>query len=110
MDKKLRDKWVKALTSRKFKQGTGSLHLKHEGEAPTFCCLGVLCEVAGVKPTEKPSGSYTVYQYDGMSGVLSAKLMKEFGIDGDALDTLVGMNDDDGAKFYQIARWIKRNL
>jgi hypothetical protein len=37
-------KWLEALRSGKYKQGRGQLVL---GDA--YCCLGVLCEVAGAK-------------------------------------------------------------
>jgi hypothetical protein len=41
MDKKLKEKWVKALCSGKYPQGSG--HLQHAGR---YCCLGVLKAVA----------------------------------------------------------------
>lgn len=43
----LQSNWLKALRSGKFKQGVGFLKDAMGG----YCCLGILCEVAGLKPT-----------------------------------------------------------
>lgn len=40
MSEDLKDRWVAALRSGKYEQGTGQLRL-----GGTFCCLGVLCDV-----------------------------------------------------------------
>jgi hypothetical protein len=42
MDEKLKAKWVKALRSRTYRQGDGML--LNRGK---YCCLGVLCRIAG---------------------------------------------------------------
>jgi hypothetical protein len=46
MDKKIKARWVKALRSGEYKQGTGYLAKKRGSEARRYCCLGVLCELA----------------------------------------------------------------
>lgn len=43
--------WVAALRSDRFQQGTGALasfETKDEEKNPSYCCLGVACELAGV--------------------------------------------------------------
>ena len=45
MKKSIAMKWVEALRSGKYKQGTGELHNKKEN---TYCCLGVLCAINGI--------------------------------------------------------------
>lgn len=47
MDPKVKAKWIKALRSGKYKQGEGQLRNTRDvgGVDPTFCCLGVLCEI-----------------------------------------------------------------
>lgn len=47
MKPEIKAKWVKALRSRRFKQGDGALKIKDSisGEI-RHCCLGVLCELA----------------------------------------------------------------
>jgi hypothetical protein len=47
MNQDVKGKWVAALRSDKFSQGTGYLNVKNAYESkPRFCCLGVLCELA----------------------------------------------------------------
>ena len=41
MDSTIKEKWLAALRSGKYKQGTGNLKTKTN----RFCCLGVLCDV-----------------------------------------------------------------
>jgi hypothetical protein len=50
-------KWVKALRSGKYKQGRGALLIK-EGNSEKYCCLGVVCKLAGMKPKEKNGRFY----------------------------------------------------
>lgn len=47
MDPKIKERWVKALRSGKYKQGKSLLKRRGEenpGEV-TYCCLGVLCDL-----------------------------------------------------------------
>lgn len=57
MDKKLAMKWVKALRSGKYKQGQVG-RLKSESG---YCCLGVLCEIEGMKSAQDVAGGYYYY-------------------------------------------------
>lgn len=45
MKQNIMKKWVKALRSGKFKQGTGTLKQFNSKGQPQHCCLGVLCEL-----------------------------------------------------------------
>ena len=45
MRKEVMKKWVKALRSGKFNQGTGTLKQYNSKGQPQHCCLGVLCEL-----------------------------------------------------------------
>lgn len=45
MKKNIAKKWIKALQSGKFKQGTGTLKQYNSKGAAQHCCLGVLCEL-----------------------------------------------------------------
>lgn len=42
---KSQKKWIKALRSGKYKKGTGNLHMKHDNQEDTYCCLGVACDI-----------------------------------------------------------------
>lgn len=46
----LHKKWIEALRSGKYKQGTGQYCTKSRfGDEHRYCCLGVLAEIAGVE-------------------------------------------------------------
>lgn len=49
MDAKLKEDWVAALRSGKYRQGEG--WLEKQG---SYCCLGVLLKIKGVEPAEWP--------------------------------------------------------
>lgn len=101
MNKKLAMKWVKALRSGEYKQGTGKLN---DGQG-NFCCLGVLCEIEGL-PKETINGDDIAY--NGSRGVYTGKSLKSSVgriKDGPALvDLNDGPNDDiDQLTFDEIA-------
>jgi hypothetical protein len=61
MNKQIAKLWANALRSGRFKQGRGGL-AKMVGDNPSYCCLGVLCELAienGVK-VEKRTDDYLI--------------------------------------------------
>lgn len=43
--------WVEALRSGEYEQCTGALMKRTDTGAPSFCCLGVLADIVGAKPT-----------------------------------------------------------
>lgn len=91
MDKELKTKWVAALRSGEYKQGRN--RLKWAGR---YCCLGVLCEVAGIT-----------------HGSRDGSLPGDFAIKqkiGDHQSRLQEMNDDDGKSFAEIADYIEAKL
>lgn len=98
MDAKLKEDWVKALRSGEYKQGIGKLRERDE-----FCCLGVLCQVAGIDISPDGMGA-------GTSGY--KPLMRLTGKDD--LSPLFLRNDGHGkfAKhtFPEIADYIEANL
>lgn len=49
MKQDIKDKWVAALRSGNYKQGTGELRKVKDDGCTYHCCLGVLAEVAGLK-------------------------------------------------------------
>lgn len=59
--KKMMRKWIKALRSGKYRQGKSALKRRSEDHGATYCCLGVLCEVAGIDSEVDPLG--TVYDF-----------------------------------------------
>jgi hypothetical protein len=67
MKAEIRDRWAEALESDRFRQGTGLLHqINARGVPDTFCCLGVLCELAveeGIVDRKKAGPMAECYAY-----------------------------------------------
>ncbi len=91
--------WIDALRSGKHKQTTGRL-IDADG---AMCCLGVLCVVAGMKPTNR--------SFDGTAEYAPGTAMNFIGLehdtglfydDGDETKMLSALNDN-GATFNEIA-------
>lgn len=55
----LKAKWIEALRSGEYEQASGQLRL--DG---AYCCLGVLCEVAGIPINESGDGVGNGFRYD----------------------------------------------
>lgn len=95
--------WIAALRSGEFKQGEGCLHSIDN----TFCCLGVLCVVAGDERFDKSSLYYAYGERDNTHG--ASKKAVEFAALGGALgqarrgEPLYMLNDRYGKTFAEIA-------
>lgn len=46
MDKEVKALWLEALRSGRYEQATGKLATVNEDGSKSYCCLGVLCDVA----------------------------------------------------------------
>ena len=107
MPKKLKKRWLKALRSGKYKQGTSMMY---DRETKAFCCLGVLEHVA-------LDGKVEVYGWneDGAPSyraVPSPAFDQRFECDFN-IGPLTNMNDGVGTasrNFEQIADWIETNI
>jgi hypothetical protein len=111
MKKSIMKKWVAALRSGEFEQGTEAL--ERYGK---YCCLGVLSALASVEGVcdieKKDDGEYA---YDGRTGCLPASVMKWAGIKG-ANDncklpdgTHLTILNDNGTPFTEIANLVEAN-
>lgn len=103
MNPVLKEKWVAALRSGQYKQGKKCLRTYKN----TFCCLGVLVDIAYPKRWERSVGSFS---YSGnRTDLLDTDLeLPEF-----CQEKLIIMNDGMGEKpktFLEIATWIEENL
>lgn len=100
----LKARWLKALRSGRYAQGTGTLR-KHD----KFCCLGVLCDVIDSESwQENPSGIYTQRVHDG-DNLLPTTMEQRAGLPSDSQWDLANMNDM-GRSFKAIADHIEANL
>lgn len=132
MKQNIMKKWVKALRSGKFKQGTGTLKQYNSKRQVKYCCLGVLCELYNEDMKKKKKKTlpektknnnscftdwhkHTVFGDKGFD--LPKEVMKWSGIEtsdgqlwytlGD-LSTLSSLNDA-GKRFKTIANIIEKN-
>ncbi len=111
LDPKIKTKWLKALRSRKFKQGHTFLK-NHNNE---YCCLGVLCDVIGLPIKQdqsliKEKDAAKIFHCSKSTANNLQTELANFN-DGYRFNEDTGMNQDvKPQKFYQIARWIERNL
>ena len=130
-DEALKARWVEALRSGKYHQGTGRLRCQVPGQADRFCCLGVLCEllVEDGRLVVLPEGStdqvratatvwYTVPDWEERAevngfddhrddAVVPVRVANELGLEQ---GPLWEMNDRRGLSFPEIADWIEENL
>lgn len=115
----LKKAWVDALRSGMYKQGRGFLcSLDNKGANPTYCCIGVLCEVMdqnAIKLIKKIVPIFSdidnkilvryVIRYalekdndidrDAKEAYISSDIMKLIGADDDQFHSLIVMNDGD---------------
>lgn len=98
MNKILKAKWIKALLSGRYEQGKGSL--VRDGR---YCCLGVLCKVAGYKFKKK--GGYK-YGLNMMTSDLPPQVAHDSLLLGERCLHLAKLNDD-GEDFKAIAKVIQ---
>lgn len=95
MSPELKAEWVAALRSGKYEQGR--LYLNRDGK---YCCLGVLCELAGVKKDSFASAvhesgvvTYIFSDEEQLTDFLGTEFMQALGLERDTVSELAGMND-----------------
>lgn len=108
MNPELKQKWIAALESGEYKQARKVLY---DGEG--YCCLGVLCRVAGA--TFEHSG--LLFEPPVLAGdrlddgqCLNGGALFRFGIDDNEQTILIGLNDGRCKSFKEIAAYIRENL
>jgi hypothetical protein len=105
LDKKIKNKWIKALRSGKYKQTrVGTLYNK---DSDAYCCLGVLqkCLTGKVESGDTPSTRW--YAANGLTCIKWGKINNR----GDTIEErLISLNDFAHKSFSYIAGWIDKNL
>lgn len=113
MNKTIKTRWIKALLSGKYKQASGRLKDTDKNGKPTFCVLGVLCDLH--RRTKAGRSWSRGARYMGQGFRLPATVAKWAGLDSTdpqmtgALRTLATMNDD-GYSFKRLAKVIQTEL
>ena len=115
MSKQLKKQWVAALRSGKYMQTTGYLKKKEEDGKCAYCCLGVLCSVAGLRLKKKSSNGFFGHldewglpEEDGITHVPNEH-GERIGLPKKVQDRLMRMNDSRGKTFKQIATYIEKS-
>lgn len=114
LPKAFKRKWIAALRSGKFKQGENYLKNNPSGNENEYCCLGVACEILGLKNIDKKQFISRGIELKGISKV--PKVIVGDMDDNKVVKQLAFMNDgksDEGLgkkSFEQIANWIEKNL
>lgn len=116
MKRALRDRWIKALRSGRYKQTTGQLGaVDTQTGKPCYCCLGVLAKVAACEKiidTPKLSDG-EMYLPEGDSArndELPAHIRREVGLTPKQHKRLIELNDDRGYSFREIADYIEAKI
>jgi hypothetical protein len=113
MDPDVKAKWITALRSGKYRQGTGALHNLTKDE---FCCLGVLCDLAVQADVEVVDGvvgdDYATY--DGEASYLPLSVRQWAGLFQKnpwvGPDVTLAQANDRGTSYEEIAALIKEYL
>lgn len=120
MKKENADKWVAALRSGIYKQGTGVL----KNDKNCFCCLGVLLDINGIKPDsdklkdhELNGESVGCYVYDSVVDMISPALQRACDIKTDfgkyiskaGISTSLAVINDEDYSFEHIANVIEEH-
>ena len=109
MNKEIKQQWIAALTSGKYKQGKGQLR-----DGNKFCCLGVLCNLHAQAHPEMVAMETYRGEYMGEAAWLPDEVIEWAGLDspngvytrGEDIDTLASDNDC-GYSFRKIAKIIE---
>lgn len=108
MNKTAKKKWLKALRSGDYKQGSGCLKRVNEN-GTTYCCLGVLIDTLGTR-WKKVAGRTHLACRGNAVAALPADIKRQVGLSDKVESKLIEMNDQKGRSFKQIARYIERYL
>jgi hypothetical protein len=107
METSLKQKWVEALRSKKYKQGKSALRSTDN----EFCCLGVLCDVIDPNVWRNPENTKWTsnYEYLMCTRLLPYSIAQCQNLPQTQLEKLMNMNDD-GKPFTEIADYIEVNV
>lgn len=102
MNKELKDKWVAALRGNDYVQGQGALRTGDN----RYCCLGVLCELAGYEAFQNEFDSYVMA---GSDSIPVTRYLNDMGLTAEQGNLLANKNDG-GATFVEIADYIEKEI
>lgn len=98
----LKEKWIEALTSGRYKQGMGFLKTRGEDNTSYYCCLGVLADI--INPNGWESGNGDSYYWGDSDELLFTNTLST------AVQQTLSVKNDEGIPFSEIAEYIKKNI
>lgn len=112
--RKLKEQWIDALESGRYKQGIEFLRKRDEDSKQLhYCCLGVLLNIYDKAQWESHETDEdrdpNVYTFEGEDGSLPEKVRKLVGLSAVDITSLITLNDDYETSFKEIAERIKKN-
>jgi hypothetical protein len=105
MDKKLKAKWIGALRSGDFEQGRQRLKC-----GDSYCCLGVLCEVAGLEIEPKYGNGIVDVPFGQDDYGPIYKLLGSSDVAKELWNRNDGLQEHPQHSFSEIADYIEKNL
>lgn len=112
MKKEVMKKWVRALRSGKYKQGKNMLKRVNGAGVAHYCCLGVLCEVTGMKSRTSNERPYHVFGRKSVAMLPPTAQIRSGMNSCDGVlegDTCLANLNDSGKTFAEIANIIEKN-
>ena len=113
MNAKIKARWLKALRSGRYKQAKEQLRTGFQPGPYSYCCLGVLCDLA----RKSGIGEWDDGKFNGHAGDLPEVVVDWAGLESSnpevmtraGIDYLANLNDG-GRTFKQIANYIEKSL
>lgn len=103
LDPEFKKKWIAALRSGEYKQGTGWMY-----KYGKYCCLGVASELCGV-----PAKGKVIILDEGYTEEEISKIpqpLRGNSSDNNVVKYLTSLNDVQRESFFEIADYIEKNL
>lgn len=107
MNLEARDKWVAALRSGEYRQGTGNL-CRREGDELCMCALGVLIDCTQ-QPEWRAHGTFLLPYKNGLNQE-TRLIYESLGLDTLQVRYSITMNDKHKMSFGEIADYVEENL
>ncbi len=109
MNPEIKQKWIDALRSGRYKQSRYALRSVGSNDK-SYCCLGVLCDI--IDPKGWVGSNYQMFYYNGeiVMNYLPQTLMENLEIQTSNMGELVKLNDSNSYNFNEIANYIETNL
>ena len=108
MNPEIKTRWVEALRSGKYIQGSNALRYLTADKEEHWCCLGVLCDLVAPKAWVAPVGLPRRFSHlDGADGMPSAGVRDAADLPPRQAQDLARLNDE-GYSFEDIAKEIEK--